>query len=141
MALLKSTGNKKVNLDFNKEFISTFSEKIESGDIQFINQTLKDLHEADVANLIENLNPDTRVKLIELESFNIDPEIFIELNESIQGEVLKLLSIESIIKIIKRIAVILFIRLLYISKYLLFICHYNYFRFWHNCYHGILNAA
>ncbi len=103
MALLKSTGNKKVNLDFNKEFISTFSEKIESGDIQFINQTLKDLHEADVANLIENLNPDTRVKLIELESFNIDPEIFIELNESIQGEVLKLLSIESIIKIIKRL--------------------------------------
>ncbi len=103
MALLKSTGNKKVNLDFNKEFISTFSDKIESGNIEFINQTLKDLHEADVANLIENLNPDTRIKLIELESFNIDPEIFIELNESIQGEVLKLLSIESVIKIIKRL--------------------------------------
>ena len=31
MALLKSTGNKKVNLDFNKEFINTFSEKIEIG--------------------------------------------------------------------------------------------------------------
>jgi magnesium transporter len=103
MALLKSTGNKKVNLDFNKEFINTFSEKIENGNIEFINQTLKDLHEADVANLIENLNPSTRVKLIELESFSINPEIFIELNESIQGEVLQLLSIESIIKIIKRL--------------------------------------
>ena len=103
MAFLKSTGNKKVNLDFNKEFISTFNEKIEASDIKFINQTLKDLHEADVANLIENLNPDTRVKLIELESFNIDPEIFVELNESIQGEVLKLLSIDSICKIIKRL--------------------------------------
>ena len=103
MALLKSTGNKKVNLDFNKEFISTFSEKIESGNIEFINQTLKDLHEADVANLIENLNPDTRLKLIELESFNIDPEIFIELNESLQSEVLKQLSIDSVIRIIKRL--------------------------------------
>ena len=103
MPLLKSTGNKKVNLDFNKEFINTFSEKIESGNIEFINQTLKDLHEADVANLIENLTPETRVKLIELESFNIDPEIFIELNESIQSEVLQLLSIESVIKIIKRL--------------------------------------
>ena len=103
MAFLKSAGNKKVNLDFNKEFISTFNEKIEASDIKFINQTLKDLHEADVANLIENLNPDTRVKLIELESFNIDPEIFVELNESIQGEVLKLLSIDSIGKIIKRL--------------------------------------
>jgi len=103
MALLKSTGSKKVNLDFNKEFINTFSEKIEIGNIEFINQTLKDLHEADVANLIENLNPDTRIKLIELESFNINPEIFIELNESIQGEVLQLLSIDSVIKIIKRL--------------------------------------
>jgi magnesium transporter len=103
MVLLKSTGNKKVNLDFNKEFISTFSEKIENGNIEFINQTLKDLHEADVANLIENLNTSTRIKLIELEEFNINPEIFIELNESIQSEVLQLLSIESIIKIIKRL--------------------------------------
>ena len=103
MTLLKSTGNKKVNLDFNKEFINTFSEKIISGNIDSVNQTLKDLHEADVANLIENLNPDTRIKLIKLESFNINPEIFIELNESIQSEVLQLLPTDSVIKIIKRL--------------------------------------
>merc|ERR1711907_809718 len=41
--------------------------------------------------------------LIEIESFNIDPEIFIELNESIQSEVLQLLSIDSLIKLIKRL--------------------------------------
>ncbi len=103
MALPKSREAKKVNLDFNKEFINTFTQNIESRNVEFINQTLKDLHEADVANLIENLNPDTRNKLIEIESFNIDPEIFIELNESIQSEVLQLLSIESLIKIIKRL--------------------------------------
>ena len=103
MALPKSAETKKVNLDFNKEFISTFTQNIERGNVEFINQTLKDLHEADVANLIENLTPDTRVKLIEIESFNIDPEIFIELNESIQSEVLQLLSIDSLIKIIKRL--------------------------------------
>ena len=103
MTLPKSREAKKVNLDFNKEFINTFTQNIESGNVEFINQTLKDLHEADVANLIENLNPDTRNKLIEIESFNIDPEIFIELNESIQSEVLQLLSIDSLIKIIKRL--------------------------------------
>ena len=103
MTLPKSREAKKVNLDFNKEFINTFTQNIESRNVEFINQTLKDLHEADVANLIENLNPDTRNKLIEIESFNIDPEIFIELNESIQSEVLQLLSIESLIKIIKRL--------------------------------------
>ena len=103
MALLKSTGNKKVNLDFNKEFINTFSDNIKNRNIDYINQTLKDLHEADIANLIENLNPDTRTKLIEIESFNVEPEIFIELNESVQSEVLQLLSIDSLIKIIKRL--------------------------------------
>ena len=103
MTLPKSREAKKVNLDFNKEFINTFTQNIESRNVEFINQTLKDLHEADVANLIENLNPDTRNKLIEIESFNIDPEIFIELNESIQSEVLQLLSIDSLIKIIKRL--------------------------------------
>jgi magnesium transporter len=103
MSLIKSIGNKKVNFDFNKNFITTFSDKINNSDLQFINQTLKDLHPSDVANLIENLAQETRVKLIEIESFNIAPEIFIELNESIQGEVLQLLSIDSFSNIIKRL--------------------------------------
>jgi len=103
MSLIKSIGNKKVNFDFNKNFITTFSDKINIEDLQFINQTLKDLHPSDVANLIENLSYETRVKLIEIESFNVAPEIFIELNESIQGEVLQLLSIDSISNIIKRL--------------------------------------
>jgi magnesium transporter len=103
MSLVKSIGNKKVNFDFNKNFITIFSDKINNSDLQFINQTLKELHPSDVANLIENLPQETRVKLIEIESFNIAPEIFIELNESIQGEVLQLLSIDSFSNIIKRL--------------------------------------
>jgi magnesium transporter len=103
MSLVKSIGNKKVNFDFNKNFISIFIDKINSGDLQFINQTLKELHPSDVANLIENLPYETRVKLIEIESFNIAPEIFIELNESVQGEVLQLLSINSISNIVRRL--------------------------------------
>ena len=51
----------------------------------------------------ENLSPENRSKLIELEGFNLDPEIFIELNESIQTEIFILLSIESIVNILKRL--------------------------------------
>ena len=40
MSLIKSIGEKKVNFDFNKDFISVFSDKIKSADIKFINQTL-----------------------------------------------------------------------------------------------------
>ena len=103
MNLVKTVGSKKVNLEFNKDFINLFSDKIKSTDIAFINQTLKDLHPSDTANLIENLAKDTREKLIEIEGFNIGPEIFIEINESIQSEVLQLLSDDSIANIIKRL--------------------------------------
>ena len=103
MSLVKSIGKQKVNLDFNKDFINLFSEKIKSKDVAFINQTLADLHSADVANLIENLDVDTRNKLIEIEAFNIEPEIFIELNESVQSEVLLLLTPESIAKILRKL--------------------------------------
>jgi|TARA_B110000259_G_scaffold186269_1_gene237092 magnesium transporter len=103
MSLIKSIGKTKVNVDFNKNFITTFSDKINQGDLKFINQTSNDLHPSDVANLIENLSYETRVKLVEIESFNLAPEIFIELNESIQSEVLQLLSIDSISNVIKRL--------------------------------------
>ena len=103
MNLVKSIGQKKVNLDFNKDFINLFSDKIKSKDLAFINQTLADLHPADVANLIENLDTGAREKLIEIEAFNIEPEIFIELNESVQSEVLLHLSPESIAKILHKL--------------------------------------
>ncbi len=103
MSLIKSIRGKNVNFDFNKEFLSIFSDKIKVSDIKFINQTLEDLHPSDVANLIENLSSETRSKLLEIEEFDIDPEIFVEINESIQTEILQLLSNDSIAKIIKRL--------------------------------------
>ena len=92
MSLVKSVGKQKVNVDFNKDFINLFSEKIKAKDIAFITQTLEDLHAADVADLIENLDK-TRNKLIEIEAFTIEPEIFVELNESLQSEILVLLTL------------------------------------------------
>ena len=103
MSLIKSIRGKSVNFDFNKEFLSIFTDKIKASDIKFINQTLEDLHPSDVANLIENLSSETRAKLLEIEEFDIDPEIFVEINESIQTEILQLLSNDSIAKIIKRL--------------------------------------
>jgi len=103
MSLTKEITDKKVNFEFNKEFINVFSRKIKDSDTEFLNKTLKELHPADTADLIENLIPENRSKLIELEGFNLDPEIFIELNESIQTEVFILLTTESITNILKRL--------------------------------------
>ena len=103
MSLTKEIKDKKVNFEFNKGFVNLFSQKIKDNDTAFLDKTLKELHPADSADLIENLVPENRVKLIELEGFNIDPEIFIELNESIRSDIFILLSIESIANILKRL--------------------------------------
>ena len=73
MSLTKDISDKKVNFEFNKEFISVFNKKIKDNDTEFLNKTLKELHPADSADIIENLTFEDRSKLIELEGFNIDP--------------------------------------------------------------------
>ena len=103
MSLTKEIKDKKVNFEFNKEFINIFSKKIKDNDTEFLARSLKELHAADSADLIENLVPENRLKLIELEGFSLDPEIFIELNESIQTEIFIILSTESIVNILKRL--------------------------------------
>ena len=103
MVLAKKIKDKKVNFEFNKEFIKIIEEKIKLSDSQFIDNSLKELHPSDSADIIENLSIENRSKLIELEGFNIEPEIFVELNESIQSEILLLLSINSIANLLKKL--------------------------------------
>ena len=103
MTLTKEITDKRVNFEFNKELINVFNKKIKDNDTDFLNKTLKELHPSDSADIIENLLSEDRAKLIELEGFHLDPEIFIELNESIQTEIFITLSIESIVNILKRL--------------------------------------
>ena len=103
MTFTKKINDRKVNFEFNKEFINIFIKKIKENDTVFLAKTLKEQHPADSADLIENLIPENRLKLIELEGFSLDPEIFIELNESVQTEIFIILSTESIVNILKRL--------------------------------------
>ena len=102
MVLVKKIKDRKVNIEFNKEFIKVINEKIRNQDTDFLAKSLKELLPADSADIIENLSLENRSKLIELEGFNIDPEIFVELNESIQTEIFLLLSVESIASLLKK---------------------------------------
>ena len=66
MSLTKEITDKKVNFEFNKEFISVFNKKIKDNDTDFLNKTLKELDPADSADIIENLPLENRSKLISL---------------------------------------------------------------------------
>ena len=88
MTLVKKIKDKKVNFEFNKEFITN---------------SFNDMHPADAADIIEHLNENDRESLIKLNNFKVDPEVFVELNESIQSELIAYLSSESIVNILKNL--------------------------------------
>jgi magnesium transporter len=103
MTLIKKIKDKKVNFEFNKEYINVVTEKIANNDALFINNSFKEMHPADAADIIEHLNENDRESLIKLNNFKIDPEVFVELNEYVQKEIIKYLSSESIVSILKNL--------------------------------------
>ena len=103
MSLVKKIKDKKVNFEFNKEYINVVKSKIANNDALFITNSFKEMHPADAADIIEHLSSNDRESLIKLNNFKIDPEVFIELNESIQSEIIKYLSSESIVVILKNL--------------------------------------
>ena len=80
MSLTKKTKDKKVNFEFNKEYIRVVTSKIANNDAQFITNSFNEMHPADAADIIEHLSQNDRENLIKLNSFKVDPEVFIELN-------------------------------------------------------------
>ena len=103
MSNLKKKIDKKVNFEFNKEYIKVIEEKIQKNDVNFITNSFREMHPADAADIIEHLSQDDRENLIKLNNFKLDPELFVELNENIQSEIIKLLSTVSIIFILKNL--------------------------------------
>ena len=103
MTLVKKIKDKKVNFEFNKEFIKVVTDKIASNDAEFISNSFREMHPSDAADVIEHLNESDRENLIKLNNFKIDPQVFVELNEAVQTEIIKYLSKDSIVYILKNL--------------------------------------
>ena len=103
MTLVKKIKDKKVNFEFNKEFIKVVTDKIATNDAEFISNSFREMHPSDAADIIEHLNESDRENLIKLNNFKIDPQVFVELNEAVQTEIIKYLSKDSIVYILKNL--------------------------------------
>ena len=103
MTLVKKIKDKKVNFEFNKEFIKVVTDKISSNDAEFISNSFREMHPSDAADIIEHLNESDRENLIKLNNFRINPQVFVELNEAVQKEIIKYLSTDSIVYILKNL--------------------------------------
>ena len=64
MSLVKKIKDKKVNFEFNKEYIKVVTDKIGQNDAQFITNSFREMHQADAADIIEHLNQSDRESLI-----------------------------------------------------------------------------
>ena len=85
--------NKDSSLDLNLKKLHLCIVKNNSSElIQFV----KDLHNADIAEIIQNLDDDTRLEFIKRIKENFDPEILTYLNESIREEIIELLDIKQL---------------------------------------------
>ena len=77
-------------------FINEISAGIESGDAAFLRSLVGELHEADLGDLIEALDPDLRTRLIELAGSDFDFAALNEVDDSVREEILEELPPETV---------------------------------------------
>ncbi|KIC16840.1 magnesium transporter [Leisingera sp. ANG-DT] len=78
--------------DLDRKMVSQVLEAVEQGDQKALTELLEDLHAADIADLLEQIDSDDRISLIRLYDREFDGEILSELDESIREEVISILN-------------------------------------------------
>ena len=77
-------------------FITEISTGIEGGDAAFLRSLVGELHEADLGDLIEALDPELRPRLIELAGRDFDFSALNEVDDSVREEILEELPPETV---------------------------------------------
>ncbi|WP_027244306.1 magnesium transporter [Leisingera daeponensis] len=76
----------------DRKLVAQVLEAVEQGDQQTLTSLLEDLHAADIADLLEQIDSAERTRLIHLYDREFDGEILSELHESIREEVISILN-------------------------------------------------
>ncbi len=79
-----------------EENLQEIIELLDNDKIENLNNLIKDLHNADIAEIIQNLDDDIRLKFILKIKTSFDPEILTYINESIRDEIIDLLDIKQL---------------------------------------------
>ena len=69
------------------ELFDLVEQAVEQGDTETLARALAPLHPADIADLLEQLDPETRQRLVSLQAGDFDGEILSELDEGLREEV------------------------------------------------------
>ncbi|MDB5618353.1 magnesium transporter [Tardiphaga sp.] len=82
--------------DLRPEFVEAISKAVGAADTAFLKEVVGELHEADLGDLIEALEPDERVSLIELTGGDFDFSALNEVDDSVREELLEELEPETV---------------------------------------------
>ncbi|NVN86692.1 MAG: magnesium transporter [Rhodopseudomonas sp.] len=82
--------------DIRSAFVEAISRAIASPDATFLRDIVGELHEADLGDLIEALEPDERVRLVELTGAYFDFSALNEVDDSVREEILEELEPETV---------------------------------------------
>jgi magnesium transporter len=78
------------------DFVARVSEAVEAADSAFLRELVAELHEADLGNLIEALEPDLRPRLVELTGADFDFSALNEVDDTVREEILEELEPETV---------------------------------------------
>jgi len=79
-----------------QEFVEEITRGIRAADASFLRATVADLHEADLGDLVAALEPEDRVKLVELTGSDFDFSALNEVDEAVREEILEELEPEEV---------------------------------------------
>ena len=78
------------------EFVAEITRAVQADDAAFLRAIVGELHEADLGDLIEALEPDDRVSLVELTGADFDFSALNEVDDSVREEILEELEPETV---------------------------------------------
>ena len=84
-------------------FLARVREGLEAGEAKTLRALTRDLHAADLADVIEALDQDERVRLISALGRNFDAEALAELDEGVRDELMEALPNEVIAQAVKKL--------------------------------------
>jgi magnesium transporter len=87
----------------SEELLENVSAALAEGDIPQVETLIEDLHPADVADLIEHLEPDERKLFVEITRHVIEPETISHLEETVREEVVEQLGPAAVAEVVSEL--------------------------------------
>jgi magnesium transporter len=82
--------------DIRPEFVEEVARAVQTADAAFLREIVAELHEADLGDLIEALDPDDRPRLVELTGADFDFSALNEVDDTVREEILEELEPETV---------------------------------------------